>query len=47
MLEPVIDENLMEVDMVCGSDQTSVRTSHDIGLLAMREQIKFMAEKLL
>ena len=42
MLQP--EENRMEVDQVQGSEHSSGR--HDIGINAMREQIKFMAEKL-
>ena len=48
MLESVGNENLMEVDFVQSSANQvgAARSSHDIGFQAMREQIKFMAEKL-
>ena len=47
ILKTATGENRMEVDFVMTPEQSNVRTSHDIGLQAMREQIKFMAEKLI
>ena len=49
MLEGSVgNENKMEVDYVQGSEEnySHAKTSHDIGIQAMREQIKFMADKL-